>query len=111
MLSSMISHGYAPDTFLQATMIPIPKGARANVTDSNIYRSIAISSIMGKILDNVIIEQQQFTLSTSEYQFGFKSKTSTVLCSTMVVETVQYYIKKGGAFCVCIIVRCFKSIR
>ena len=97
MLSSMINHGYAPDTFLQATMIPIPKSARANVTDSNIYRSIAISSIMGKILDNVIIEQQQFALSTSEYQFGFKSKTSTVLCSTMVVETVQYYIKKGGA--------------
>ena len=56
----MINHGYATDTFLQANMIPIPKGARANVTDSNMYRSIAISSIMSKILDNVIIEQQQF---------------------------------------------------
>ena len=76
MFSSMINHGYAPDTFLQANMIPIiPKGARANVTDSNMYRSIAISSIMSKILDhssimskildNVIIEQQQFALSTS----------------------------------------------
>ena len=55
LFSSMINHGYAPDTFLQANMIPIPKGARANVTDSNMYRSIAISSIMSKILDNVII--------------------------------------------------------
>ena len=91
----MINHGYAPDTFLQANMIPIPKGARANVTDSNMYRSIAISSIMSKILDNVIIEQQQFALSTSAYQFGFKSKASIVLCSTMVVETVQYYLEKG----------------
>ena len=50
---------------------------------------------MSKILDNVIIEQQQFALSTSAYQFGFKSKASTVLCSTMVVETVQYYLEKG----------------
>ena len=91
----MINHGYAPDTFLHANMIPIPKGARANVTDSNMYRSIAISSIMSKILDIVIIEQQQFALSTSAYQFGFKSKASTVLCSTMVVETVQYYLEKG----------------
>ena len=95
MFSSMISHGYAPDTFLQANMIPIPKGARANVTDFNMYRSIAISSIMSKILDNVIIEQQQLALSTSVYQFGFKFKASTVLCSTMVVETVQYYLEKG----------------
>ena len=110
LFSSMINHGYAPDTFLQANMIPIPKGARANVTDSNMYRSIAISSIMSKILDNVIIEQQQFALSTSAYQFGFKSKASTVLCSTMVVETVQILFRKGGPFCVCVIVRCFKSI-
>ena len=35
-------------------------------------------------------------LKTSDYQFGFKSKSSTVLCSTMVDETTQYYIEKGG---------------
>ena len=62
LFSSMISHGYEPDTFLQANMIPIPKGATANVTDSNMYRSIAISSIVSKILDNVITEQQRFAL-------------------------------------------------
>ena len=94
MFSSMINHGYAPDTFLQTNIIPIPKGARANVTDSNMYRSIAISSIMSKILDNVIIEQQQFAVSTAAYQFGFKSKAS-IHSSIMVVETVQYYLEKG----------------
>ena len=46
-------------------MVLIPKGARANVTDSNMYRSIAISSIMSKLLDNVIIEQQHLFLATS----------------------------------------------
>ena len=62
----------------------ISKGARANVTDSNRYRSIAISSLMSKILDNVIIEQQ-LSLATSSYQFGFKFKASTALCTTMMV--------------------------
>ena len=109
MFSSMINHGYAPDTFLQANMIP--KGARANVTDSNMYRSIAISSIISKILDNVIIEQQQFALSTSASQFGFKSKASTVLCSTMVVETVQYYLEKGDhSVCVLLLDASFDKV-
>ena len=77
LFSSMISHGYAHDSFLQENMIPIPKGDRANVIDFNMYRSIAISSIMRKILDNVIIEQQQFSLSTLTYQFLWK------LCNTI----------------------------
>ena len=93
----MINHGYAPATYLQSNMVPIPKGARANVTDSNMYRSTAISSIMSKILDNVIIEQQQLSLhvATSSFQFGFKSKASTALCTTMIVETIQYYLETG----------------
>ena len=57
--------------------------------------SIAISSIMSKLLDNVIIEQQQLSLTISSYQFGFKSKASTALCTTMMVETIQYYLEKG----------------
>ena len=94
----MINHGYAPVTFLHSNMVPIPKVARANVIDSNMYRSIAISSIMSKILDNVIIEQQQLSLATSSYQFGFKSKAFTALCTTctMVVETVQFYLENGN---------------
>ena len=47
-------------------------------------------------LDNIIIARQYVSLSTSNYQFGFKAKSSTVLCSTMVNETIQYYLEKGG---------------
>ena len=48
------------------------------------------------IFDNVIIERQQDFLSTSNYQFDFKAKSSTVLCTTMVNETIQYYIQNVG---------------
>ena len=71
------------------------KDARANVTDSKMYRSIAISSIMSNMLDNVIIEQQQLSLATSSYQFGFKSKASTALCTTMIIESRQYHLENG----------------
>ena len=92
----MINHGYAPAEFLKSSMLPLPKGARADLSNSDMYRSIAISSLLGKILDNVIIERQQDFLSSSNYQFGFKPKSSTVLCPTMVNETIQYYTEKGG---------------
>ena len=102
LFSSMINHGYAPATFLQSNMVPIPKGTRANGTNLNMYRSIVISSIMSKILDSVIIEQQQLSLPTSAYRFGFKSKASTALCTTMMIETIQYYLEKGDHF-VCLL--------
>ena len=77
-------------------MIPLPKGARADLSNSDMYRSITISSLLSKILDNIVIERQQDFLSTSNYQFGFKAKSSTVLCTTTVNETIQYYIENRG---------------
>ena len=96
LFSAMLCHGYAPPSFLQSSMIPIPKGARANLSDSDEYRSIAISNLLSTILDNIIINRQCTLLTTSNYQFGFKPKSSTVLCSTMVNETIQYYLEKNG---------------
>ena len=92
----MIYHSYAPSPFIRASVIPIPKGQKALLTDSDKYRSIAISSTLSKIFDHVIINSQSEVLKTSDYQYGFKYKSSTVLCSTMVTETIQYYTEKGG---------------
>ena len=60
------------------------------------YRSIAISSLLNKIFDNILIERQSFVLSTSNHLFVFKFKSSTVLCSTMVIETIQYYLERNA---------------
>ena len=47
------------------------------------------------VLDYIIIDNQKLALQTSDYQFGFKSKPSTVLCTTMVTKTIQYYTEIG----------------
>ena len=91
----MIYHGFAPQAFICANIIPIPKGSKASSTSST-GLTIAISSVIGKNLDHVIIDRLSDYLKTSDYQFKFKSKSSTVLCSTMVNETIYYYIEKGG---------------
>ena len=52
--------------------------------------------MIDKILDHdCIIDRLSDCLKSSDYQFGFKSNSSTVLCSTLVNETIQYYIEKG----------------
>ena len=50
-IKCMISHGIVPDCFLKANVMPIPKNRRLDLSDSNNYRAIAISSIFSKILD------------------------------------------------------------
>ena len=52
--SSMIIHGSVPDIFLTSTILPIPKNTNCNLTDSANYRSIALSSVFGKIFDHIM---------------------------------------------------------
>ena len=75
----MLSHSLAPPDFVISGIIPIPKGARVALTESENYRSIAISSLLSKILDHIIIDNQVHSLVTSYYQFDFKSHSSTVM--------------------------------
>ena len=42
-------------------------------------------------------------LMTSELQFGFKEHSSTIMCSTLLVETVEYYVSNNSYFYVLLI--------
>ena len=79
LFNSMIDHGFAPDSFLQSSIVPIPKRARVNVSDSNMHRSITINSLLSRIFNNIIIERQSLVLSTSNQQFGFISRSNCIM--------------------------------
>ena len=92
----MVYHGFCHAAFICANIFPVPKGSKVNLSDSDKYRSIAISSLLGKILDHIIIVKQSDALTTSQHQYGFKASSSTVLYSAMVIETVQYYTENNA---------------
>ena len=92
----MLIHGIAPDDLLLGTMIPLIKNARGNKQSSDNYRSLTIGTSMSKIMDIVIKKQQSESLNTSDLQFGFKEKSSTSMCTFMVLETIEYYRSKGS---------------
>ena len=91
LFTCMLSHGVAPSGLLLSTMVPVPKDKRGNKSDSSNYRAIAISSILGKLLDSIIIQDQHVSLKTDDLQSGFKENTSTMTCTQLLIETVEYY--------------------
>ena len=94
-INCMLCHGYAPISFLHAAVIPIPKNTKLNLSSTFNYRAIALSNISSKILDTIIMSLQTDYLITSKLQFWFKEHYSTIMCSTLLVETVEYYVSNN----------------
>ena len=91
LFTSMLIHGVSHGDLLLSTLVPIPKNKRGNKCNSNNYRQIAISSILGKIFDIIVLDAQYDSLSTDVLQFGFKKNSSTVICTSILLDTIEYY--------------------
>jgi len=96
LFTAIISHGSVPRDFVTSTVIPIPKKRNCDMSDSENFRGISLSSLFGKIFDNVILSQFHENLCTSDLQFGFKQNSSTNMCTMILKETVAYYLNKGS---------------
>ena len=86
----MLSHGCVPNDFLLSTLVPIPKNKRKSINKSENYRAIALSSILGKLLDNILLVNcsqhgQVFETSELQYQFTF-----------VVNEVIQHYTNNNS---------------
>ena len=46
LFNTMICHGYAPPSFIKSSIVPIPKGTKTTLTDSDKYRTISSNSIL-----------------------------------------------------------------
>ena len=64
------------------------------MNQSNNYR--ALSCVIGKLLDKVILSKCQELTDTSQQQFGFKKAHSTTQCTFIVNEVVQLYNSSGS---------------
>ena len=62
----MLSHGIIPEDMGFGTITPIIKTKHQSYNDSNNYRAITLSSILGKLFDNIILTQNSSVLSTCD---------------------------------------------
>jgi hypothetical protein len=99
--SAILVYGLVPDDFLVSTVVPLPKGHNANLFDSTSYRGIALSSIFGKIFDHVILLRCSNNLCSCDFQFGFRPKRSTDMCTMILKETIAYYLSSNSSvYCI-----------
>jgi len=68
LFSSIVIHGKVPDSYLLSTVVPIPVGNNVNKSDSSQYRGIALSSVYGKIFDNIVLSRYSKILASSEFK-------------------------------------------
>lgn len=65
------------------------------------FRGINHSSILCRILDEILLLRYSSALSSTDFQFGFKKNSSTDLCSMVLKEIVANYTQEGsGVYCV-----------
>ena len=82
-------------------MIPIVKDNIGDLASSDNYRAIAISSLVLKLFDLVIILLEGNKLTCDQLQFGFQEKSSTTMCTFAVTAVIDYYNRAGSTVYAC----------
>ncbi len=97
-INCMLVNDISPESMIIGTMVPIPKCKRKMICLHN-YRAIALSSVVGKVFDCIILLKEQTTLNSSDLpylQFGVKPNVSTtnvyvaLLDATKAFDHVNY---------------------
>ena len=95
-IQSFLIHGHVTLFLLLATLIPLVKDKLGSISSSKNYRSIALSSLVLKLIDWIILTLFGSSLGLDELQFAYQQGCSTTMCTWSVVETISYFMRNGS---------------
>lgn len=95
-------HSHISLFMLFSTLIPLIKSKLNDRCSSSNYRSIAISSLLLKVFDNLIIHLFSSYLKFDELQFGFQANNSSNMCSWLAIETINYFYYRNSDVYTCV---------
>ena len=101
MCNSIMIHEYIPEEATNAKIMPLLKGKLLDISRSENYRPITISTSFSKIIEHIIYTRMNQQLKCNYNQFGYKPKTSTEMCILSLKETINYYHKKNTPVFAC----------
>ena len=96
LLSTFITHSFLPDRLLKGQIRPIIKNNLGDLTSSDNYRPVMVSSNFLKVLEYCLMPDISNCVELNSRQFGFRKNTSTLMAIAMLKETVNSYITKGS---------------
>ena len=101
-IKCMMIHGLIPRVFLLCSLVPLVKNGNASKSNSDNYRLIAISSLLLKIVDHVVLYICNSKLKPSPHQFGFQQGLSTNICTWVLRETIGYFRNRETPVFLCL---------
>ena len=101
LFKTYLVHGHVSSILTMSTLVPILKDKVGNICAADNYRSIAISSLVLKIFDWVIILLYGERLNLDELQFSYQPNCSTNMCTWMAVETIDYFVRNESELFTC----------
>ena len=87
-------HGTLPDSILVVLLVLVIKEN---------YRQIALTSILPKVVDIILMSRLERYIFTADNQFGFKHKHSTGMCFFALSEILDNYNKQNTTIFLCFI--------
>ena len=99
--NAFIVHGFLPDSLMNTVIVPVIKNKSGDVSDTNNYRPIALSSIVSKAFEIILLSRCEEYIGSSDCQFGFKSGHSTDLCIYKLKEIIHFYKSHSSPVFVC----------
>ena len=87
----MFKHCYLPISMLDSVIVLLVKNRNGDLSDKNNYRPIALSSVISKVFENVILYKLEEYIWTTNNQFGYKAGHSTDLCVYAPIEFLEYF--------------------
>ena len=94
-------HGHVTRYLLLATLVPIIKDKLGSISSSKNYRSIAISSLLLKMFDWIIILLFGDTFGLHDLQFVYQPGISGNMCTYVVLETIDYFLRNRNEVFIC----------
>ena len=91
MIKSFLIHGHVSNLLLAATIIPLIKDKLGDIESSENYRSIALSSVILKVFDWLVITLFGKNLGLDELQFSYQKNCNTTMCTWLVVESIAHF--------------------
>ena len=106
LFSVCVIHGYLPLDMIKGTINPLVKDAHGELSSSDNYRPVMLSSVFLKLFEYCLLEKINPYLTFNDRQHGFRPNYSTSTACLILKETVLNYIHSGS-----VVYSCFVDVK
>lgn len=99
----MFRYSIVPEKFMYVHITPIIKNKGGILSSRDNYRPIALSSIVSKVFEQIILNRINNYLYVNDNQFAFKKDLSTELCVYVLKQIIADYKENNTPLFVCFI--------